>query len=73
MIYKVANIFGCHYDDRVNKYVLGVLLAHDGKWKDTRLFFNTKEEAEKIEIGQLIEYTDERDKKTKSKSAGARR
>lgn len=38
MIYKVANIFGCHYDERVNKYVLGVLLARYGKGKDTRLF-----------------------------------
>lgn len=71
MIYKVANIFDCHYDGKVNKYVLGVLLARDGKAKDTRIFFNTKEEAERIEIGELIEYSDEGNKKTKGKQAGA--
>lgn len=59
MIYKVANIFDCHYDGKVNKYALGVLLARDGKAKDTRIFFNTREEADKIEVGQLIEYSDE--------------
>ena len=58
MIYKVANIFGCRYDAKINKYILGVLLAKDGKGKDTRLYFATREEAESIKVGELIEYND---------------
>lgn len=59
MKYKVANILGRKYDNKINKYVVDVLLAREGKGKVTKLFYAFKEDAYGLKIGDIVDGIEE--------------
>ena len=59
MKYKVANILGIKYDNNLNKYIVDVVLAREGKGKVTKLFYAFKEDAYSLKIGDIVDGIEE--------------
>lgn len=52
----IDRINAWYFSEPFNKFVVVARIKEDGVWKFERLFFNTREEAERLEEGQYIKY-----------------